>query len=169
MHDMHVCLLDHENAMMCCIQFTSCASPPPTNAINFSCQQFASTLQAMHQVCMAISDLHAHYMLFASSTCKIPPLNIQCACHLRMPFSLGSYISTLQLPLIGQTTIVSYNLGLEMSLEIKFSNNILNHIAHVVIRNTLFDPKHLNTILQNKSIYLGSRRLLLRLGYSHFH
>ncbi len=37
------------------------------------------------------------------------------------------------------------------------------------IRNTLFDPKHLNTIVQNKSIYLGSRRLLLRQGYSRFH
>ncbi len=39
------------------------------------------------------------------------------------------------------------------------------------IRNQkyLFDPKHLNTIVQNKSIYLGSRRPLLRLGYRHFH
>ncbi len=37
------------------------------------------------------------------------------------------------------------------------------------IRNTLFDPKHLNTIVQNKSIYLASKRLRLRLGYSRFH
>ncbi len=35
------------------------------------------------------------------------------------------------------------------------------------IRNTLFDPKHLNIILKNNLIYLGSRRLLLRLGLSN--
>ncbi len=54
-------------------------------------------------------------------------------------------------------------------LLIKKTDTILMLILISEISNTLFDPKHLNTWVQNKSIYLGSRRLLKRLGYSRFH